>query len=610
MKTAVLIYYLEQVPPLRAFLAAHDATAVALGADIEHALGEAGIPFYSGEELRTALPVERLAYAERIAQGVFDDGRLAFLSHRSVPFGKAHALGVQEYLAILFYYLDMLQTLASKERPERIVVLGSGRAVYVGDVLADATERIVEDAARLVAAANGIQLSVVRAPGLAARQLQKALFIFKRSVFGSLLSLQNLFVSLTTRPKPLRLLVTDLWRNCEPYLSRLPDAEVVLWERTETGKAGWGNIRKHRMRFMHADAFSRGSHLRTARAEAKKAIAHWDAIKETVVPPVRYAGIDARSIAMSALDLSVRRGAERDIRDIEDLYRMLERLKPHVVLVRASESLQTHFPFLCSVAEALGIPAVEVQHGLLYLGPGSFASHPAAKRMATYGPLSSQEFSNLGLAPERLHPTGSPRFDRYAMPAVPSRSSRIREIAYVTSTLTPGWWIDTYDVRKALGTLSEATKDLPARVRVSLRPDSPYAPFLRSVVAELARSNPRLSVADVPAAALIREADVLVAGFSTVFLEALLAGSVAIYDGTMPMYGAMRSTEGLFATVPVPVALTGEELKARLIELDDPSRREEKRSALKGALATAYRTEGSASEEVAALIRTLAGVGV
>lgn len=607
MKTAVLIYYLEQIPILAAHLKEFpNDSVVALGADVEHALTDASIPFRSGEDLRTVPPVERLAYAEKVAQGIFNDERLAFLSHRMVPFGKAHALGVQEHIAVFLYYVDMLQTLVTRERVEKLLVLQSSRRAFVADVLADSMESIVEDAARLVASTHAIEMSVLSVPGLYRMQQQKFLFIIKRALFGIVLSILNAVVFVLRRPKPLRLLISDVWRNCEPYLTQLPEAEVVLWERTEAQKIGWKNILNYRMRFMHADAFSRGAHVRTAREVRRNVLEQWHKVKGELerIETAAFAGVPLKEVVLRVVDQSICEGTERDVKEIENLYRMLERLKPQAVLVRASESLQTHFPFLCYVAEALGIPAVEVQHGLLYVGPGSFASHPATKRMATYGPLASREFAALGV--ENLYPTGSPRFDRYAKLSPPEKGGNTLEVAYAVSTLTPGWWIDSYDVRRALETLSKATAGMDARVRIAVRPDSPYAPFLRKVVMELAEKNQNLSLSNIPLQRLIDESNLLIMGFSTVLLEALLAGKVAIYDGTMSMYGSMLDTEALFREVPVPSATSAADLESLLSMLTNPTERARVRETLAASLAKEYVNDGGASRRFAELVRSLA----
>ncbi|GEM_PF-2509985 len=605
MKTAVLIYYLEQIPTLTAYLKkSSDVLVIALGADIERALTEAGIPFRSGEDLRTVPPVERLAYAEKVAQSVFNDTRLAFLSHRDVPFGKTHALGVQEYLAVFLYYVDMLQTLITRERVEKLVALQSSRRAFVADVLADSMEAIVEDAARLVASTHAIEFDVLAVPGFRRIQQQKSLFVVKRMLFGGLLLILNAVVSVLRRPKPVRLLISDVWRNCEPYLKELTEGEVVLWERTEAQKIGWKNILHYRMRFMHADAFSLPVHAQTARRVSEEVCTQWNQVKSKIetIETASFAGVSLKEVMLRVVDLSIREGTRRDVEDIEDIYRMLERLKPQVVLVRASESLQTHFPFLCYVAEALGIPAIEVQHGLLYVGPGSFASHPAAKRMATYGPLASREFAKLGV--ENLYPTGSPRFDQYAKAPSAGKESGTLQIAYAVSTLTPGWWIDTYDVKRALEALSGATSRMGAKVRVVVRPDSPYAPFLKNVVATLAEKNQNLSLSNVPLQRLIDESDLFLTGFSTVLLEALLAGKVAVYDGTMPMYGSMLDTETLFREVPVPSVTSAADLESLLSVLADSTERTRVREMLGISLAKEYVNDGGASRRFAELVRS------
>src|SRR5581483_12383429 len=63
---------------------------------------------------------------------------------------------------------------------------------------------------------------------------------------------------------------------------------------------------------------------------------------------------------------------------------LLAGLKPEIVLLRASVSAQTHFAALAYAARKLHIPAIELQHGIEYLGPGSVSRYHTAEYIAVY----------------------------------------------------------------------------------------------------------------------------------------------------------------------------------------------------------------------------------
>jgi hypothetical protein len=532
MKTAIVIYQAEQIDELKKVRSAYsNSYVVALGADIELELTKADIPFKSAEKLRRTRAFERLELALKLARGILTSPELSFFSHRGVPLGDVHVLALEQYIAVYLYYLDILLALATDERPELIVVLGSHRIPFTGDVLATTTEQAVADAAAHAGQAHGVKVVVTRAPGALIRQLQKALFLTKRRLNALALGSVNRYVALVRPPLPLRLIISDVWRNVGPYLKKLPEAEVVWWERSEARTIPWAEILAHRIRFMHADAFFRRSHARIGRRRGREFAGARDRAQIPLIESAQFRGVTLTAMLRTAVAEIIKGGAG-DVCDVENTFAMLEYFRPHAVLLRASVSVQTHFAFLAHVARALRIPSIEVQHGLLYFGPGSFATYPAAEYIATYGAGMREEYARFGIAGDRLLPVGSPRFDTYAH-VLPAPASE--EIVYVVSTINPGWWLDTYDMRATFGVLAKAAEESGTSITMALRSDSPYLPFL----AEIIKHSPGLAIAREPLPKLLARARLVCAGFTTVLVEAALVGRSVVYDASIPMYKAM-----------------------------------------------------------------------
>jgi hypothetical protein len=266
--------------------------------------------------------------------------------------------------------------------------------------------------------------------------------------------------------------------------------------------------------------------------------------------------------------------------------------------------VQTHFAILCHVAKQLGIPAIEVQHGLLYLGEGSFVPYPSAEYIATYGKLTNEEYKALGYDEQHLLPVGSPRFDTYAKVA-PDATPRgeATQVGYCLSTLTPGWWGDAYDVKKSLGILAEASKQTNAHISIAVRPGSSLEVFVRRCVADLVKGGAHLSLSGDPLSKLFARSDVVVVGYSSVLLESILSKKYTILDCSIPMYDSMKTRAGLPKTLPLPRASTAEEFATLFTRVS--VEREAEREAFFSEVAVQFRCDDQSSHRLAEAIRTL-----
>jgi hypothetical protein len=609
MKISIVIYQAEQLPALKRCLAdmsRETVSVVAWGADIEYLLDTAGIAYRSAESCRTVPSLERLLYAEKLTRDIVSDPQMRFYTHRGVPLAQVHALAFQQYLGAFLYHLDFARSFIEQDKPDKVVVLGSERCAFLGDIFAEHLEHMVGDAMTLAGETLGVSVETTLAPGSLRRVYEKYIFLTKRWLNAQHLSLLNTLVALQSRPKPIRLLISDLWRNTSPYLKELPEAEVVLWERSERKAVGAENIQKHRMRFMHADAFRTFAHRYTARKVGKAMRAEWERVRDkiTAIHSASFLSVSLRSIVLNAFNHMFEQAGE-DVCTIEDTYLMLTTLRPQVVLVRASVSVQTHFAILCHVAKQLGIVSVEVQHGLLYLGGGSFVPYPSAEYIATYGELTNEEYCALGYAREKLLTVGSPRFDQYAkIVADGTPRGEKTQVGYCLSTLTPGWWGDAYDVRTSLGILAEASKKASAHISIAVRPGSPLEAFVRHCVAGLSTDGVSLSISGDPLPKLFARSDVVIAGYSTVLLESILAKKYTVLDCSIPMYDSMKTRAGLPKTLPVPTAKTAEEFATLFAR--SCLEREAEREQFFNKVSAQYLCDDQSSRRLAEQVRALA----
>lgn len=621
MKTAIFLYEANQLASLDALIAkwgdgGESPIIVSLDAEIDFALEKRGVTFVSGKTLQNRATPATYVRAEEMARSLYDDGRMSFLKYRNVSLLDSLRFSTHVYLVYLLYYVDAVERFRENfYGVERFVV--PVRAVptsKTSDALAVEESKIVYEAARLVAERKGILCEAhdMRSPALRARNHRQALvFEMKRALFGIALSFFNACMAMLPR-RPIRVIASDYWRSLEPVLRQMPDAEVVLLDRSQALQAGLKNIWRHRVRLMHIGHFLSRERSRKAMAYAVECEERWMAVRKELLESAKlsFRGADLSGTAERVLSHLIKTAVPDVIRDIEGAYAMYENLSPDSVLLRASASRQRHFSVLPLVAREMGIPALEVQHGGEYLGPGSGTRRHSAHYLATYGPLVCEEFSMLGYEKERLFAVGSPRFDAYVRTAETAATQERAQCLTIVSN-TPTTDISerygTYSIEEYFKTLGGAVREIQnARLLVASRSTTVRAAFLEEARSRGLSGVNYESVGTTPLTELFRQADIFVCSYSTVVYEALIYRLPVILAAFAPVEKMMADFHfsHFEKAGALLIAHSPEELSDMLQKLaTNPEARAQMSAAGWEFMQKNFSFDGHASERIAKLVR-------
>jgi hypothetical protein len=574
MKTGVFLYNSSQVDQLPTLLSAVGSSEsydlVAFGADIESLLAEKGMKFVSVREMRKMPTPERLILAKEVGERVLNDGTFSFFSHNTISLARLHTPALQYYLGVFFYYIDIVRSIS--ERYEKIVISEpSSHPGPAASILELYNATVVVDSARVISQQRNIGLRIVRikASQNKARTLGKQkIFEIKRAIFGALLSLHNAYVRVRVPEKTIRILGSELWKNIAPLMKEFSEAELVLLDRTEFFSLKRTELFRNRVQFVQfQDFISRKA--KTKIWERQKEFFHaWESIREGKPSCLRveFEDLDLTSHLTQVVERIITEGGRRALNEIEGSAGMLALLKPHLVLVRAGISAQTHFGSLCESARRAGIPSLEVQHGILSVFKGDLTNNPHSEYIAEYGPLVRTELETYGFAPRsRFVDVGSPRFDDYRyLKEEKSNDSSAPRLLHIGPPLYPGGWNDSYDVIDYFESLAKAVSDIPdIQITIKLRATRAEEDFYRGVIKKAFGSTQYRIAIFEPLAELLSQTDIVVSCHSTAFLEAMIAHKAVIVDATLPIYSALAKADlaSYFESRAVMVAWNEKELK-------------------------------------------------
>jgi len=549
-KTAVFLYKPEQVEQLPALLErvpvgeAYELIACDLG--IEFLLEKRGIPFVSVKEFRTTPSYISLRYAKELGENIFNSPSFAFFSHRGINLARLSTPTLQYYLTRLLYNFDIAAGALEAGYSRAVLFEPSGEdEPLAGAVLELYNLRAFFDAVAAVCAQRGITLDAVRAPrqkSLRQERFARQRFIAQRALFGSCIRALNVFVRAAVPEKKIRILASEYWKNLSPLMRELPEAEVLLVDRAESFAAGWGAILRYRMRFVHGKDFLGKGARREARLKAEKFKKEWEKARQDnrAFMSASVRGYRLTPLLEPALD-KIFKASEEVLRDIDGTWAMLEKLKPDAVIVRASVSAQTHFAVLCEVARLLGIPSIEVQHGVFSVGQETLSGDHAAEFIAEYGPLERRMWGAHGYAPRSTCiDVGSPRFDAYRTPEPARPQSNRFTVLHIAPQLTPGEWMDSYDVLSFFETMASAAREVPAiHAVVKLRSGDAESAFFQEAVERAFKGVPHEIAAQEPLIHLFPRVDAVVSCHSTAILEGLLARRPVLLDATLPVHAQL-----------------------------------------------------------------------
>ena len=587
---------------------------VALDIDIELELARKGMSYSSGREYRTH-DSNSLILSEKWVTALFKDTRWQFFSYREVSFLHVYFFSLQTYLTPLLYYIDVVTNILARHPSlTRCIVFPPLRsAPPAGDDFIPQETDVLVDAVREVATQRGKEVVVPGGiPNLGARP-GSTVFAYKRAFFSFCVTILNTLVALVRPPKRITILASDYWKNLAPILPHLRGAEVLLLGRMEAFEAGLKNILTYRMRFLHSESFI--SRDPTQHKDTRLLFEHeWRSLQESgAVHSMQFKGISLNPLFNKALNTCIMNALGKTLDIVDSMHALLAFYKPNIVLLRISTSPnQAHFPVLAQVARARGIPSIEIQHGLGYYGPGSLDLRHLAEYTGVYGTLTAREMKDVGDDHTTPVIIGSPRFDMY-----PPRPSTVTErdaegtVSVVVIAPLPHLGIlDTYDAEeyfKAIGSALKKIKNVSAIVK--LRSGSVRISFYKHIIANALAGVPHTIVSDEPLVEVYKKADIVISGYSTAALEALLCGKPLIYFGPSPgeqMMGLHHFS--LYAEHhAMRIAVTQKHLEVALEELAvNSQKRAELEDGAKAFIKEQYLFDGHASKHAAALITALA----
>lgn len=611
-KSLCLVAAPEHVESLVQFLTNIDRTGeirpeiVTLDVEAEYLLEKKGIPFVSGKVAASdrQLPLEKV---EAYVQDCVRSEARTSLVYRGISLGKIFAMSFQVYLSELLYYATMVSHVLEKYPACEVLYTFAPHVSSESEgTLSHSQSRCLADYAVHAAETKGIRYEVV--PILRSTQrkavLKEYFFSLQRILFHSAIAVINQTIRLCVRKRPLRILASELWKNIQPVFAAMPDAELFLLDRAEVRRIGLRAAWKHRMQFVHIDQFQFGSSDAATTA----------AFRENYMKLV-HALPSANNIDPGVLDIfkaTLERVCDRDVadalRDIDHAFAMLKDIRPDVVLLRATASRQPHFSILALVAEQCGVSAVELQHGIEHMGPGSLSRlNHSAKYTAVYGSLIRNEMIRNGYPSDSIVPVGSPRFDGYVR--FQKKPHTGFSILCIAPSIIFHAQYDTYETIEYFKHVADAARAIPgASVVIKIKPGISYVSFYEEAVRRVFVGVPYEFVEEQPLSSLFAHIDVLISCHSTAIIEAMQSEIPAILavfspqeQAIMESHYPLHMSEGALL-----VARSGDELKANVLMLSKSSERDRRAHDAQAFLARHFMFDGRGGERTVELLRNLA----
>jgi hypothetical protein len=615
MKTLLVIYQTAQVSRLEKVYSEFltndkEVEILALGADVEFLLKEKNIPHTSGRKFRRRTPPEHLFAAVQLGEQVLHDRRFKFFEYRGISLGELYTMAFQDYLVRFFYYLSLARSVFAAYPEVEVRLLQTSDMVSpTSGLLAVFEARVTIDAFELVAKAEKRLLEILGEPPVWEASITRRSEKAKRIVSETALSIFNYIMFLLPR-KRVRIFASDYWKNISPLLGELPDAELLLLDRAQIKNVRFADLLRHHMRFVKIDSYVRARERAGAKGKVTFFNMQWKTARNLYAASYSYDGYSLDSFLEKILDRIVSVGGEHAVLTIDGSYRMLTKLQPDIVLVRASISAQPHFAILCRVSSALAIPSVELQHGIFYLGEGSFVRNRTAEYIAEYGAQSRSELQEIGYRQDQLFDVGSPRFDAYSkMKAYDAKQKESVTIGCIAPEVLTGSWNDSYDVYDYFAHFAEAVSSIPnVSVIIKLRATELNYAFYQKALAQAFSKTPYSVLRYEPLQDLLERSDFIVTCYSTALLEVLLCGIPMVYEATLPMQNELgKSLHAYEESGALIYAKTQEELEKAVKSLSEQA--ELRANYSRGArefMNKNYLFDGQTSARLAGEIRKLA----
>lgn len=614
-----LLYEPEHLLALEARLRAGESyTVVALDYELELDLRKRNIPFTPLRELVVFPEGDRdiVAYTRRMARGWHTAPELAFFRYEGIALGEQHEGPLLYYFQMLLYYLVVLGQVYDKLHPDRVIIPELYNDIPpTADATAAFKERLPADVAQLLADHRAIPHVRVAAPLTqhASGRLRAAGRGLLRYGYRVAAGLVNLLVTVTTPPRPIKLLVTDPWSRLEPFIKNMNEVELVMTRRSEMGVMK-GDIWKTRARFHHRLDFVDKKAWALARRDAEEFSRAWGEIKDDSPFALQFAwgGISYWPIARQILGHIVTANAVDAIITIENTKRLCIRRGINCVLLFSS--VKGYNNLIARVAEKMNIPSIELQHALSTVEPSHPYSCLPARYLAAYGDFTRRVYEKFGVDPARVVSIGSPRFDAYAAPVATDELEALRRVLRLDErrlnvlvaipVLFPALEIysfTSYAVQGVLEDFSVLQKKHP-NLRFLLRPKSGPSRksfYTREETLGLFSAETRMAQS-YDLRTLFGVSDLIISGNSALVLEAMLAHKpVVMY---LPKKEDLDFQEFEDAGA-VRIARTIEELSEAVTALADADSRAALVERADRFFTTNFTLDGKSNERIAALIR-------
>ena len=613
-KTVLVLYETNDVlARLAEAHAAHGEELVVLPLDyeIEQQLVDQGIPYCSLADFHTLH--DRASWIEpisRMARTWYEVPGLEALQYEGEPLGRAYEWLLMLYLWRAFYYASIARFAFDHYGvPHHMLIPSRAQGVpSTAAALAAFESTLPLRAFTEEAARHGISITVLGS----APVTPKAAKSMAGGIVKSAFALLNLLVSLVTRKRPLRIFMSEYWKNIEPLLPHVRDAELVLIDRRDLAHL-WRFLLPLRIRFAHPRRMRSRAMRQEAEATLRPVGEAWkrSEVREAASQVFAYGDLVLWPLVQPALTHLLTATSVELYEDIVASVVALERYGSNRVVVRASISAQLHFYALCVAARKLGVPSIELQHGLEYLAPHSLSARKKASHIAVYGPLVSQQMREAGIPAEMLIEIGSPRFDAYRKEVAARSGATVRSSIICVLPEIGIENFTTYDIATLIRTVDASVAGMDVPVIYKVRPGVARRSFYERCIAE-AKGETRLAEYE-PLIDLLSEAVLVLATFSTTALEAMLSGVPVILVGTHAVDRSMQEFQfsALEAEGGIGIASTHETLRAAIEDLRTGS--DARTRMLKAAddwLMRSYRFDGQASARAASLITLPSGQNI
>lgn len=534
-RTLVILYDLGQVEELEHFLLGPsgkdtDCLVVALSLEIETKLIEREIPFVSGGLYKKVFP-DQLITEDRMMSEFFSDQRWKKFNYRGVPLLTTFIFMFRAYVQRARYYSNLIISILENHQGVSHLILfsPSERVSNTFGNLAQREISVVVDCTKIIASIRGVSVTIVTPPPLASLRgsVRSTLFLVQRAIFSFLLMLWNAVVVVLRRSRHPRLLISDYWKNVGPSLSLLKCGEFIFFDRKEIRYVNWRLLFRYRMRFVHLENFLTNKMRDRARECGRGFNEMWGKMRGNIASVFLFRGHSLDPLFIGAVD-DLMLNLKKTLYQIEGAHALYRKLQPDLVMLRASVSGQTHFSVLPLVAKVCGIPSLELQHGLEYLGSGSWSREHVAEYIAVYGPLVKEELISIGYASDKVREVGSPRIDGHQIDNVKDTKSNTHRkftLLCIAPDIRPFEIYDSYSAEEYFHTIAVAVEQLKEKhVVIKLRPGPANNELLRTIIDRVFSNIPHTVAQNELIQDLCAKADILISCYSTIILEALRIG--------------------------------------------------------------------------------------